>query len=327
MLYPFKFKPLYKSYVWGGRNLSEYKRDLPDGKIAESWEVSCHTDGESVVQNGELEGISLNQLINSYSTELLGANVTQKYKSKFPLLVKLIDANDKLSVQVHPDDKYAMVHSNEECGKNEVWYILEAKPGAKIIYSVVPGTTKEEFVRALNNGCIEKCLNSVEVKPGEVYYIPAGTVHAIGEGIVLAEIQQNSNLTYRLFDYNRVDNSGKKRELHIDKALDVINFDFGIEEEKSKVMGIRTESGLTVTTLVSNSFFEVEKYAGEGILNKTADGFRFYIYTIIGGSCTVVYNTDSLKLVKGESVLIPANLGQYSIEGKFEALKVYVPDV
>lgn len=325
MLYPLKFKPLYKSYIWGGRNLENYKKDLPHGIVGESWEVSCHPDGESIVANGRFGGMFLNQLIELYPTELLGKSVVERYRNKFPLLIKLIDANERLSVQVHPDDEYAMSHSDGEFGKNEMWYILEAKLGARLIYDVVPGTTKEDFQGLLNKGRVENCLNSIEVRRGDVIYIPAGVLHAIGAGIVLAEVQQNSNLTYRVFDYNRADKDGKKRELHIDKALDVIKFDFAKREETPKVMDIRMDSGFTVSTLVSCNCFEVEKYSGEGKMDQASDDSKFFIYMITEGGCQVSCNRDSLSVTKGETVMIPASGAQFSLQGRFEALKVYVP--
>lgn len=224
MLYPFKFEPIYKDYIWGGRNLEKIGKVLPEGKTAESWEVSCRVDGVSIISNGKYKGLSLIEVLKRNGMNVIG---TDSYNSKnlyFPLLLKLIDASEKLSVQVHPDNDYARVNENGELGKREAWYVIDAKPDARIIYNVKPGTNKESFIKAINENELDSCLNYINVFPGDIFDIHPGVIHSIGEGIVIAEIQQNSNITYRLYDYGREDEKGNKRPLHIKKALDVIDF-------------------------------------------------------------------------------------------------------
>lgn len=326
MLYPLKFKPLYKDIIWGGRNLEKLGKILPnEGNVAESWEISCHHDGTSIVANGEYEGISLTEIINKLGRQIIGSALPQKDLNKFPLLVKFIDANDDLSVQVHPDDNYAQVNENGEYGKNEMWYIISAKPGTKLIFDVIPGTTKESFAQAVKDNRIESCLKYVEVLPGDIINIPAGLVHAIGKGIVLAEIQQNSNTTYRVYDFNRIDKNGNKRPLHIEKALDVIDFDTNGRKEKYKGLEMKINANSTKRYIVANKYFAVELYDINGKVEENADGSRFYMYTFIEGEGEIHYGSEFMDVKAGESILVPASMGAYSIDGNIKALKSYVP--
>jgi mannose-6-phosphate isomerase len=327
MFYPLKFKPVYKDYIWGGRNLEQLGKTLPDGIVAESWEISCHPNGVSVVSNGEFTGIPLTELVQKFGRQIVGTALPEKDIVRFPLLVKLIDANDKLSVQVHPDDNYAFSHENGELGKNEMWHIISAKPGAKLIYDVLPGTTPEIFAKAVREAKIESCLKSVEVFPGDTLNIPAGLIHAIGEGIVLAEIQQNSDTTYRIFDYNRVDKNGIQRPLHIGKAQEVIDFDASGRLEKTEGLLVRMDSYSSIKYLVANQYFAVELFEINGLIIQNADGSRFHIYLLTEGTVQIKYADGLVPVVGGEAVLIPAGLGEYTLEGKFKALKVYVPDL
>jgi mannose-6-phosphate isomerase len=327
LLYPLKFEPLYKDYLWGGRELEQLGKELPQGIVAESWEISTHPDGESVVSNGEYKGLKLTEMINKFGRDLIGHGLEKKDIDKFPLLIKLIDAKDRLSVQVHPKDEYALVNENGEYGKNEMWYIVSAKQGAKIVYGVVPGITRESFEAAVKGDNIDSCLNYMDVSAGDAVNIPAGLVHAIGAGIVIAEIQQNSNTTYRVFDYNRADKNGNKRPLHIEKALDVI--DFNNCNTNGKLKGITIEIGEKAkkTYLVANKFFSVEKYDIEGSVEEKAEGSRFFTYTCLKGEGKIRHQGCIETISMGESVLIPATLGTYSIEGSLQLIKSYVPDV
>jgi mannose-6-phosphate isomerase len=327
MFYPLQFKPVFKDYIWGGRNLEKFGKKLPPGNVAESWEISCHPNGESVVSNGEFAGMSLPELVRKFGRQLVGTSLPDKDVKKFPLLIKLIDANDKLSVQVHPDDRYALSHENGELGKNEMWYILSAKPGAQLIYDVKPGTTPDIFAQAVQENRISDCLKTVEVFPGDTINIPAGLIHAIGEGIVLAEIQQNSDTTYRVFDYNRVDKSGNHRPLHIQKAQEVINFHSAGRQEKQSGLIFNMDSHSKKKYLVANSYFAVELLDINGSVLENADGSKFYIYILTEGEGLLHYESGTLKVTKGESLLIPASMGFYSLEGRFKTLKTYVPDL
>jgi len=241
-------------------------------------------------------------------------------------MVKLIDANARLSVQVHPDDAYALEHEGEP-GKNEMWYILDAKPGASLIIDVKPGVTKHSFIEAVNENKVEECLNTIQVKAGDFVNIPAGMVHAIGEGIILAEVQQNSNSTYRIYDYNRVDAFGNKRPLHLDKALDVI--DFNAEKRKVRYPGLQygISGHGTATMLVANRYFCVEVIESEDFLEQDTENRLFHIFVCVKGEGGIVRGNDTVRFHRGETVLIPASYGKYSIHGKWKALKSYVPDL
>jgi mannose-6-phosphate isomerase len=323
MLYPLKFKPLYKDYVLGGGKLALLGKALPEeGIVAESWEVACHKKGSSVVANGAYEGTSLPDMIAKFGRKLIGASVYQTDFSRFPLLVKLIDAENNLSVQVHPDDAFAFVNENGECGKNEMWYIISTKPGAKIVYDVVPGTTRESFAEAVLENDVARCLNSVEVYPGDVINIPAGTVHSIGKGIILAEVQQNSDATYRVYDYGRVG-----RELHIDKALKVINFNMAGRKSKYTGIELAISNGCSRRIAVANDYFCTEVYNVKGAISDITNGSRFYIYVFISGNGTIIWDGDEMTVNAGESVLIPAALGKYKLVGELTALKIYKPNL
>ena len=220
---PIIFAPDYKERVWGGEKLKTvYGKEIPFEHTGESWEIACHDHGQSVAVNGTFKGMTLKDILLSAGQEVIGKGFDQG--DKFPLLIKLIDAKDDLSVQVHPDDAYAHVHENGELGKSEAWVILEAEEGASLVIGLKEGTTKKAFEDALKAGELEKVLNRLPVKSGDVVDIPAGLLHAIGSGIMLAEVQQNSDTTYRVYDWNRVGLDGKSRELHVEKSLETIDF-------------------------------------------------------------------------------------------------------
>lgn len=324
--YPLKLKPVYKDYLWGGRALEKYRSDLPEGIVAESWEVSCHPDGISIIDNGIYRGIALPDLISGTGKQIIGTALPQKYSERFPLLVKLIDANEKLSVQVHPDDRYAREHEHDEYGKSEAWYIISAKAGAELVYDVAKGTEKAAFAEALEKGCVEKHLRRISVSAGDVVYIPAGVVHAIGGGIFLAEIQQSSNATYRVYDYDRIGKDGSKRALHIEKALDVI--DFSGAGKRKMHSGLKIEqNGSSRTFAVASRYFAVELFEIEASMDENTHLERFNILMFFNGKGAIEYNGGELSVQAGESVLIPAALGKYRVTGKVSGLKAYVPDL
>jgi mannose-6-phosphate isomerase, class I len=324
VLYPLKFTPVYKSTIWGGRNIGKkFNRSLPDGKIAESWEVCCRKEGMSVVSNGIYRGMPLDDLIETYKDELLGKNVYNP-SLPFPLLIKIIDANDKLSVQVHPYDNYKGLGKGET-GKTEMWYIIDAKPDAELIYGLKEGITKENFVQAVNSNNIQSVLNFVPVKKGDWLFIPSGTVHAILDGILIAEIQQNSNTTYRVYDWDRVDGSGKHRDLHIDKSLDVINFTGNTAGDKADTTPVIHKSGLnSINELAKNQYFTIEEIDIMDKYDTSTDCSMFHIYMTLDGTGIVEYKNGSVDLNAGDTVFIPASLGQYEIKGKMKVLKVYI---
>jgi mannose-6-phosphate isomerase len=324
MYYPIKFKPVYKDYIWGGRYFEKFERELPEGILAESWELSCHKNGLSVIANGDLKGKTLPEVVKADSQNILGSRFSAD-STEVPLLIKLIDANDRLSVQVHPDDNYAAVYEGG-LGKNEMWYIMDVKPGAKLVAGLKDGVTKEIFAQAIKENRIEECLLEVEVQPGDVINIPAGLVHAIGAGIVIAEIQQTSDTTYRVFDYNRVDSKGVGRPLHLDKALDVINFDASHRSVKCEGVTVKLSENCEKTVFLANKFFACERYSARGSFTEKCDGSKFYILICLEGSGKIITENATVDFKAGETVYFPAALGEYTVEGHFKALKAYVPD-
>lgn len=324
MLYPLKLTPLYKHALWGGRALEKLGRRLPEGQVGESWEVSCHPDGVNVIANGKYIGMPLTDWIKAYKDKAVGRDIYLKYATRFPILVKLIDASDKLSVQVHPSDEMAKELEKECCGKNEMWYILSAKPDAKVICDFQPGYKHAAIHRYIEEICLAKWLNYVDVEATDAIYVPAGTVHSLGAGIVALEIQQNSNITYRIYDYNRVAPSGKQRRLHIEKALKAMKDQ--PDTLQGKIHGLRrlVDTDLSVTFFVANDHFAVELYELHGNMEETTDG-GFSLFSIVEGEGELVFNKDSLPVQAVETVLIPAALGKYRFCGKLTMLKTYVP--
>jgi mannose-6-phosphate isomerase len=312
-MYPLRFENLYYEKIWGGRDLENYRKNLPDGEIGESWDVACHPHGMSIVANGEFKGTRLDELIKEQGKKVIGDKINLE---SFPLLIKLINAKDKLSVQVHPNDEYAN-RVEGELGKTEIWYVVEAFEGANLVVGTKE-CTKEQFKEAINNGTLDKYLNRIPVKKGEVYFVKSGLVHAIGEGVIIAEIQQNSDTTYRVYDYNR------GREIHVAKALDVI--DLNLRGEKSKGLKIEGEDfDKTYYNLCDKFSFEL--YDVKTSVAENSDEERFYIFTCVEGSGTIDFQGGSEKIATGDSIFIPAYLGKYEIKGKIKLLKSYVPDV
>ncbi|MFW6287535.1 MAG: type I phosphomannose isomerase catalytic subunit [bacterium] len=323
-LYPLKFNPIYKEKIWGGDKLDEvFNRDLPNKKIGESWEVAAHPNGTSIIENGIYQGRTITELIDNNTRELLG-NVKLNEENRFPLLVKILDANAKLSVQVHPDDKYAGEVENE-LGKTEMWYIIDAEPDAKLVYGLKPGTSKEEFARSIEGGNLEEYLNEVLVEKGDVFYMPSGTIHAIEEGILLAEIQQNSDTTYRVYDWNRMGQDGKPRELHIEKALDVIDFDKDITKAKSSPLTI-DKSDYSRSFLTACPYFVTEKVDIKTLYELHPGGEKFFVIMNLSGQAGISSNERVYNLSPGDTYFIPADLRSVKIDGLCELLISYVPE-
>lgn len=306
-MYPIKLKPLYHERIWGGDNLHRlFGRQLPHNRIGESWELCSHKNGMSVVANGSLAGKSIEELISTYKVELLG----KKYREDsciFPIMVKILDVNDKLSLQVHPEDEYAY-RVEGESGKTEAWYIIDAEENAQIVYGLKESVTKEDFVQAVKEHKLSDTLRCVSVKPGDMIFIPTGMVHTALGKMVIYEIQQNSDTTYRIYDFDRVDAAGKARELHIDKAIEVIRFGKQESTDFSK-------------TSIDCDYFHMEKQAINGEQIEKTDG-SFIIYCIVGGKGELVYKDQVLKLAPGETILVPASLESVMIRGNVELLKI-----
>ncbi len=312
-MYPIKFDNIYFEKVWGGRDIEDFRNNLPKGDIGESWDIACHPHGTGIISSGKFKGMKFDELISTLGERVIGTKIS---KESFPLLLKIINAKENLSVQVHPNDDYALKVEGE-FGKTEAWYVLDALEEAYIIVGT-KNCTKDEFKQALNHGDIEPYLNKVPVKKGDVFFVKSGLVHAIGEGIVIVEIQQNSDTTYRVHDYNR------GREIHVKKALDVIDFSL----KGGKCRGLKTElKGYNKTNYCLSKYFSLELYDVNYKLEETSDKERFYIFTCVEGNGRIVYEGGSEDIFKGDSFLIPATLGAYSIEGRLSLLKSYVPDV
>ncbi len=321
MLYPLKFAPIYKQIVWGGTNISRYfNRNIPLDNVAESWELCCRDDGTSIVSSGVLKGMSLSSLILKYKDKLVGVKTFSEFGNQFPLLIKIIDANENLSVQVHPDDTYAR-GNGENCGKNELWYILDAKDNAEIVYGIKKEETKENFMKAVSDNKIEQALNTVDASAGDAFYVPAGKVHAILSGILIAEIQQNSNTTYRIYDWGRVDKDGKGRTLNTAQALDVI--DFNAQNERELCPQIANNSNYNTDVVVRSDYFNIDRINVHDCFKYTTIS-SFIILMCIKGSGAIIYDGGTCSIIFGETILLPACIGNFTIDGYMTLLSIYM---
>ena len=299
---PLKLKQVTKQIIWGGTRLSgEYGLGEAGEQIAEAWQLTCREDGVNTIVGGEYDGRTLEE----YVAENKAAMGTKWDGGRFPLLIKLIDAEKDLSIQVHPDDAYAAAHTTD-LGKTEMWYIVDAKPGAKIIYGLNGSYTNEELRAAIAEGTLEKMMNYVPVHAGEAYFIPSGMVHAIGEGILIAEIQQNSNITYRVYDYNRVGADGKLRPLHVDDALAVI--------ASTDVGAVKSEATDDPTVIAKCKYFTVNKYElreSEAVLEVNGESFMHLM--CVKGSAVLKAGGESIEMKLGDTFFVPAGAGSISV--------------
>ena len=305
----FLLTPVFKDYIWGGNRLeTDFGFDSGLSKTAEAWVLACHKDGENTVGNKRLSEV--------LTKEMLGKN-GNKFDF-FPILIKLIDAKDNLSLQVHPDNAYAFENEGEY-GKTECWYILDCDEGAELIYGFRKDISKDEFRRSIEDGTLMNYVNRVKVKKGDFFFIDSGTLHAIGKGILLAEIQQNSNTTYRVFDYNRLGNDGKPRPLHIDKAVDVTVTKKPSRRHKPEGKRISLD-GAYETLLTSCELFTVKLFEIERSLSLFADESSFVSVLCTDGSGVIENNGERLELKKGSSVFIPASSGETEITGSLTVI-------
>lgn len=320
------FEPIYKEMVWGGDELSKlFGRNIPSANVGESWDISCRPDEMGLVLNGALKGTPFIDVIKENPIKVLGTSLADN--ESFPLLVKIITANDNLSVQVHPNDEYAKKSENYIYGKTEMWYILHAPKDSYLIIGLKDGVTKEVFKKAIEEGKTEKYLEKVYIKKGDVINIIEGLVHAITKGVVLAEVQQNSDITYRVYDYNRMGLDGKPRQLHVEKALDVIDFDGRIKKETQKGLAVKKDNNNVLTYYISNEYFTIIEYDIHTMIEDCSDNEKFFIFTCVEGSCTIDSENYSLQLNYGDSVFIPAALGEFTIVGKCKLLKSFVGNI
>lgn len=324
MLYPIKFKPIYKEKVWGGNKLSKIleKRDIHSQKTGESWEISCVGNDLSVVDNGFLKGKNIKELIGEYKYSITGMKIYENFGDEFPLLIKFIDATDDLSVQVHPDDETA--RRNHNCsGKTEMWYIMQADAGAQLISGVKRDTEKTEFKNLTEKKKLADILNFVSVKKGDVFYIPSGHIHAIGKGVLLAEIQQNSDITYRIYDWDRPDDSGNMRELHTEQALEVaiLSAETNFIAPPEKINDFKTNIALS-------KYFTVNKIEFSGEIKQDYSSIdSFVVLVCTEGNFSIRYNEkEEISVCKGETILIPAvlNFLIFDADSLCEILEIYI---
>ena len=321
---PFFLKPAGKDYLWGGRRLNDdYAKNIDMTPLAETWECSTHPDGPSTVSSGEFEGRLLNDVLKEHP-EYIGTH--PQTVGELPILIKLIDAKQDLSVQVHPDDAYAYEHENGQSGKDEMWYVLDAKKDSRLIYGLNRTVTKEELKAGIADGSITKYMQKVPVHKNDVFYIKAGTIHAIGAGVLLAEVQESSNLTYRLYDYDRTDRNGHKRELHVEKALAVAN----LNEAEKPVQPMRLlnyRRGWASEFLYRCKYFQTERILLNTerireMVTVQTDSLSFMVMLCLEGSGMLRYENEILPFFKGDCIFIPADSVPVQLHGSAQFLRV-----
>lgn len=307
-LYPLLFHPVYQDYLWGGHRIpGTFNRPVNMPRCAESWELSDRPEGMSVVANGPLSGQTFREVLSRYGPAILGSAATS---AGFPLLIKLIDANRRLSVQVHPSDATAARFGGE--AKTEMWYVLEGAPDARVFAGLTEGTTEASFRDAIANGTVEETLRSIPVKPGDAIYIPGGRVHAIAEGCLLLEVQQNSNTTYRVYDWGRLGADGQPRALHVEEAIQVIDW-AGAEANPVPPEPLPDHEGMQRTRILASPYFDIQRWDLGTPCDHDVDPAGFEAIFVREGRVKLAWRSGSLSLTRGTSCLIPADLGHYAL--------------
>ncbi|WP_299363099.1 type I phosphomannose isomerase catalytic subunit [Winogradskyella sp.] len=320
VLHPLKFQPILKDRIWGGEKLkTQFNKNSDSHQLGESWEVSTVSGDISLVVNGTLKGKTLQELVEAYTLDFLGKKNYKRFGNNFPLLIKFIDAKHDLSIQLHPDDALAKKRHNS-FGKTEMWYVMQADEDAQLIVGFNQKMNRETYLKHLEAKTLTEILNFDKVKEGDTYFIEAGRVHAIGAGVLLAEIQQTSNITYRVYDWDRVDAQGNSRELHNDIAIDAFKFDmdndFRVDYEKLKNLS---------NTMVSCPFFTTNYLQLDSNIKKENDKDSFLIYMCVDGDVEVLTDTTNDSIAKGETILIPAAIKDFELKTKSaKLLEVYV---
>ena len=320
---PLMLKPSGKDYLWGGKRLNdEFEKGIELSPLAETWECSTHPDGPSYVVGGEFDGKELAEVLRKHP-EYLGER--HKDEKELPILIKFIDAQKDLSIQVHPTDKYAKEYENGQRGKTEMWYILDASKDAKLIYGLNKRCAKEEIKTAIKNATLMNYLQQVPVEKDDLFFIRAGTIHALGAGVLVAEIQESSNLTYRLYDYDRIGKDGKKRELHVDKALAVADLNNSMEP-RQPLRVLKYQQGVASELLTRCKYFEVYRMLVNTERRQKvyyqADEISFRVLLCVNGCGTISCKNESIAFYKGDCIFVPANSDILFIHGKAQFLDV-----
>jgi mannose-6-phosphate isomerase len=321
--YPFKFRPILKEKIWGGQKLKKtLHKHSPYENCGETWEISGVPGNISVVSEGPLTGTSLPKLIETYQDQLVGKKVYAKEGNKFPLLVKFIDANQDLSIQVHPNDELAQKR-HQSLGKTEMWYIFQADPGSRLIVGFNQPMDKRKYLEYFNSGRLMEVLNQEPVDPDDVFFVPAGRVHTIGKGILLAEIQQTSDVTYRIYDFDRVDKNGNSRELHTEEALEALDFQHYPEYKTSYDQSLNKS-----VSIVNSPYFEVNRLYFDYETTRNYDHLdSFVIYVCVDGKLRLSWDGQHITLAKGEAVLVPASIKELNLlpSPSFKILESFIP--
>ncbi len=333
-MYPLRFQPNFRRYLWGGRRLgTTLHKDIgPESDYAESWEIVDRKSANSVVLAGPFRGQTLGHLIDRYGPELLGRQIyrnvchrslPEPLRGRFPLLFKYLDAHQNLSVQVHPDDEIGARLNPPDLGKTEAWYVMDAEPGSVVFAGLQAGVDRNRLSRAVADGMVDRVLHQISPRPGDCIFIPAGTVHAIGHGILIAEIQQSSDTTYRLFDWNRVDDAGNPRQLHVDQAIAVTDYERG----PVAVQPPRPTGQTGVDELVACEKFVVNRWNLPPAGRRLVTDDRFRLLSVISGQMSVTGDPCGQPLMRGQTVLIPAAVGSVELDGDpaCQFLEISVP--
>jgi mannose-6-phosphate isomerase len=317
-VYPLQFQPILKDRIWGGTKLKTYlNKPITTEITGESWEISTVENDVSVIANGFFKGKSLNELINESPEAVLGTKVYKEFGKQFPLLFKYLDAREDLSIQVHPNDALAKNRHNS-FGKTEMWYVMQADDDARLIVGFKEKSSPEEYLKSLENKTIIDILDTKKVKKGDVFFLETGTVHAIGAGTVIAEIQQTSDITYRLYDFDRVDANGNTRELHVDLALDAINYN--VVDAQKNYSKVENEANV----MVDCPYFTTNFIPLDGNVAVVNDEKSFLVYMCVEGSFELNYDGENYSYKTGDTVLIPAKMNEFEIYGKASLLEIYI---
>jgi mannose-6-phosphate isomerase len=317
-LYPLVFEPILQDRIWGGTKLkTDLGKNIPTQTTGESWELSAVEGNVSVVKQGDYAGKPLSELLESFPNEVLGTKVHEQFGTQFPLLFKFLDAREDLSIQVHPNDELAKARHNS-FGKTEMWYVMQADEGSRIIVGFKEKSSAAEYVAKLEERKLMDILNEQPVKKGDVYFLETGTIHAIGAGIVIAEIQQTSDITYRIYDWDRVDANGNGRQLHVEEALDAMNYN-PTDTKKEYATAANTSNAMVDCPYFTTNFLPLE---GSAAVSK--DGSSFTVYICTEGEYIIDAEGETYTFKKGDTVLIPAALRAYELKGTATLLEIYI---